>query len=45
MCDTAGVIGGLAARTAEAARRGTQWVRNHCSLFAGKREKQARTAA
>ena len=40
-----GVIGGLAARTAEAARRGTQWVRNHCSLFAGERKKPAGAAA
>ena len=40
-----GVIGGLAARTAEAARRGTQWVRNHCSLFAGERKKKPAGAA
>ena len=40
-----GVIGGLAARSAEAARRGTQWVRNHCALFAGERKKKPAGAA
>jgi len=28
-------VGGAAARAAEAARRGTRWVKNHCPLFAG----------
>ena len=35
-------VGGVAARMAEATRRGMQWVQNRCGLFAGPRPRQAR---
>jgi hypothetical protein len=39
-----GAVGPVGSRVAEAARRGTQWVRNRCPLFAARR-KDGRSAA